>query len=552
MKIIVSKNINFTNVVVDNLDTKESIEEFFEATKEAKRYAISFFNIKVLPFEVLIRLNNLKELVNIEVNETVLKYYLQNLGFKAKLIQPSFEKKKKLFDKIVIGGSAGSLEKLIQIVKALPKSSISIFVIIHEKGDKKSHLKSILQKYTTNYNVEEAVSDTKVRHSTIYTIPADKHLHVLGDYIFLTDEDKKNFARPSISVSFKSLADEYASRLLAILLCGYGHDGSDVLKYLIKRNTSVLIENPDECKAQDMLTNAIKTKHFDYIMKIDEINDYILKYTKMYKINYDNLDIFLKNVYEKYGFDYRNYQREHIKRRVERFYIKYGFKDFSSMEKEVLNSESIFNDMFLDISINVTTFFRNPEMFKELRDEVMLKLESFTDIKVWCTGCSTGEEPYSIAIILKELGLLDKSLIYATDINQTVLQEAKNGLYSKNNFEIFKSHYKQSGGRESFSDYFDDYGDFVAVNDEIKEKVLFFQHNLVTDGILNEFQLILCRNVLIYFDSLLKNRTLELFLNSTSNYSFLVLGESENIRSSNWIECFDKKNNIYKKNGVIK
>lgn len=296
-----------------------------------------------------------------------------------------------------------------------------------------------------------------------------------------------------------------------------------------------------------MLENAIKTKNYDYVLDLVEISNFIKKQLEEEFISDENLKKFLSKVHKTYGYDYSGYNFKHLKRRIELFYNVLNSKSFFEFEKNVLSDITIFKDLFLNLSVNVTTFYRNPEVFKVLKEKILPKLDSFLDIKIWCAGCSSGEEPYSIAIFLKELGLLHKSIIYATDINDIILRNAKNALYSTQSYNIFLKHYYQAGGNESFSSYFKKHNNFVELKDEIKEKVLFFRHNLSIDGKVNDFQLIFCRNVIIYFDNELKDRVFKLFQDSLDSYGFLVLGESESLDKSKVFDNIDKKNKIYKR-----
>jgi len=548
MNIISHKQDNITKIIVQELDKKKDISHLISIMDDSELIEINFINIQIIPKAIILKLQEKKEITKIFTNESTLKSYLMNLGFDL-TFHNNYKNKFKTLDLqyLAIGGSAGSLAKFIEIVKNLPKSDLSVFIIMHQKADKESTLANILQRYTDDYVVKDAVSDTKVEPGVIYTAPPGKHMIVTGGFIFLTDEPRRNFSKPSISTSFESLAEEYKSTLLAVLVCGYGADGSDSLKTLNKNGSTIIIEDPQDCEAKAMLENAINTKIYDDVLPIKKIVSYI-----QFNINNDifskkQIEVFLKKIYDKYGYDYSGYNLKHIKRRIHLFYSTLKPKSFSDFENTVLNNKSVFKDLFLNISVNITTFYRNPEVFKILRNELLPKLDSFLDIKIWCAGCSSGEEPYSIAIFLKELGLLDRSLIYATDLNEVILKNAQNGLYSKNNYNTFLKHYYQAGGNESFSKYFDDHDDFVEVKSEIKDKILFFRHNLALDGKINEFQLIFCRNVIIYFDKDLKMKIFDLFKESLDSYGFLILGESESLLHHDKYNTIDEKNKIYKR-----
>lgn len=548
MNVISHEKNDILKIIVQEIEKKKDITETLELLEYKNSIEISFLNIQSLPKEIILRLKELNSRVKIYINEVTLKTYLMNLNFKLTYLENYKNNTKKLnLEYLALGGSAGSLKKFCEIIKNLPKSNISVFVIMHHKADQKSSLSSILQTQTEHYKVLEAKSDMKIEPATIYTAPPAKHLIVAGGFIFLTDEPKRNFSKPSISESFEYLSNEYKDNLLAILVCGYGADGSDALELLQINKTTVLIEEPKECEAKPMLENAIKTKNYDKILSLEEIHSYINNSLNHDLFSANELKTFLHEIYEKYGYDYRGYNIEHIKRRVKLFYGTLKPKNFQDFQNIILENKNIFKDLFLNISVNVTTFYRNPEVFNLLKKELLPKLDSFVDIKIWCAGCSSGEEPYSIAIFLKELGLLDKSLIYATDLNDIVLKNAQNGLYPKPSYKQFLKHYYQAGGSESFSKYFNDHGNFVEVKEEIKEKILFFRHNLVLDGKINDFQLIFCRNVLIYFDKELKNNIFKLFKESLDSYGFLILGESESLDLNNNFTTIDKKNKVYKR-----
>lgn len=549
MNMIVQEIGDKTKIIIEELEKKSQIEEFLKLLEKDTFFEINFLNIQSLPKSVVIKLHKIKDRILIFTNESILKSYLMNLGFELNYKDNYSNKIKTLeLEYIAIGGSAGSLKKFIEIIKKLPESNISVFIIMHQKADNQSSLSTILQTHTSHYKVVEAKSDMKVEPATIYTAPPGQHMIVAGGFIFLTNEPKRNFSRPSISTTFETLSNEYKSTLLAILVCGYGADGSDSLELLENNGTTVIVEDPSECEATAMLENAIKTKKYDYVFSMEDINNFILHSFNNEFFSNEDLEEFLEKVYKVYGYDYSGYSISHIRRRVHLFYSTLKPKNFMEFEKIVLTNKSIFKDLFLNISVNITTFFRNPQVFKTLRDELLPKLDSFIDIKIWCAGCSSGEEPYSIAIFLKELGLLDKSLIYATDINDVILKNAENGLFSKENYNLFLKHYYQAGGNQSFSKYFNNYDKFVEVKDELKEKILFFRHNLALDSKINDFQLIFCRNVIIYFDTELKNKIFKLFKDSLDSYGFLVLGESESLENHVDYKTIDKINKIYKRN----
>jgi len=267
------------------------------------------------------------------------------------------------------------------------------------------------------------------------------------------------------------------------------------------------------------------------------------------KIDEDLLILFLKSIKEKYGDDFLNYNFSMLKRRIRIHSIKLYIDNFNRYTQSVLNSSEIFDEMFTHFSINITEFFREPEQLKNFTEHIIPYLKTFPYLKIWCAGCSTGESPYTLSILLEEVGLLDKCQIYATDFNNQVLSRAKNGLYDIENLTEVSQRYISSGGKKKFEKYFIKKGKYYQIKKRIKEKILFFNHNLVTDGLINTFQLIICKNVVIYFNQELKNITINKFKQSLVYNGFLILGNSEYLPQSleKDFKLYIKKSKVYQK-----
>ncbi len=248
-----------------------------------------------------------------------------------------------------------------------------------------------------------------------------------------------------------------------------------------------------------------------------------------YEFSLEEVRGFLEKVYERYGYDYTNYDMASIMRRINVCMIKENSRAFSVFCQDVLRDPSVFEHLFQDLSINTTEFFRNPEVFLTLRNKILPYLNSYMHIKIWCAGCSSGQEAYSVAILLDELDMLHKAQIYATDINPYVIEEAKNGLYGIDTSKETIANYQMAGGTKCVTDYFDMKRDYFKVKDYLSKNVLFFQHSLTESGSLNEFEMILCRNVLIYFNHDLQGRVLQNFYQSLDRNGFLVLGKAESL-----------------------
>lgn len=244
-------------------------------------------------------------------------------------------------------------------------------------------------------------------------------------------------------------------------------------------------------------------------------------------INDEQVEVLINDVLEQYGYDFTGYSRASLKRRLLRLYGLDKQVSFAEFRYKINNDGLYFKRFVEQITVNVTEMFRDPGFYKTLRDKVLPSLGTYPFIRIWLAGCSTGEEAYSMAIILKELNLLNKSLIYATDINPTVLEKAAQGMFPLSQMKQYSENYITSGGIKDFSSYYSANYSLAKFDNELKAKMIFSTHNLVSDHSFNEFQLILCRNVLIYFDRDLQFKVLQLFDNSLDNLGYLALGTKE-------------------------
>ena len=258
----------------------------------------------------------------------------------------------------------------------------------------------------------------------------------------------------------------------------------------------------------------------------------------------------LETVYQKYGYDFRQYSQAHIRRRISIRMAMSGIADISQMQSKILNDEIFAANFLQDLSITVTEMFRDPGFYRSLRENVIPVLKTYPFIKIWHAGCSTGEEVYSMAIILQEEGLYDRTTIYATDFNQKALNQAKEGIFSNAMIKEYTANYQLSGGIEPFSNYFVSNYDNVIMNQSLKKNIVWANHNLVTDSVFAEVHMVLCRNVLIYFDKNLQNKVQKLFYNSLINGGILCLGSKESLRFTDLYEKYtelDKNQRIFKK-----
>lgn len=262
------------------------------------------------------------------------------------------------------------------------------------------------------------------------------------------------------------------------------------------------------------------------------------------------LQLLLQAIHLKYGYDFKNYAKASIKRRILQRLAQENLNNLAEMQHKILCDRDFFESLLLELSLNAAEMFRDPQVYAKLRYKVIPELKKFAHFKIWHVGCSTGEEVYSLAILLKEEGLYERAQIYATDMNKQLLKQAKDGIYNIKKLRQYTANYQKSGGLESFSDYYSAHYNHVVMNKSLKEHILFSDHNLTTDGVFGEMNLIMARNVLIYFNRELQNRALGLFSDSLPPGGFLCLGLKESIRLADcakYFQEFYKEEKIYLK-----
>lgn len=262
------------------------------------------------------------------------------------------------------------------------------------------------------------------------------------------------------------------------------------------------------------------------------------------------INVLLDAVFLRYGYDFRHYEYSSIKRRIVHRKNLLNLKNISELIPKIIYDQDYFNQFLFDMSVTVTEMFRNPIFFKTIREKIIPVLKTYPFVNIWHAGCATGEEAYSLAIILKEEGFYDKVQIYATDFNNNSIQIAKNGIYSLDNFKKYTTNYNNTGGKASLSDYYTAKYKSVKLHDSLKKNIIFTHHNLVTDGVFASMHLIICRNVLIYFNNELKNNVLSLFHESLNRSGFLCVGDSESLDFTAYSEKYETpftNKKIYKK-----
>lgn len=251
------------------------------------------------------------------------------------------------------------------------------------------------------------------------------------------------------------------------------------------------------------------------------------------------VELLLQAIFMRYHYDFRHYSRSSIHRRLEQLLQSRGFSSVSAVQERLLRDADFLPEILNFLTVPTSEMFRDPSYFASLRAQAIPFLKTWPSIKIWIAGCSTGEEVWSFAILLKEEGLLEKTILYATDINPESLEKAKRGIYSKEAVRKAHANYQQSDGTGSLSDYYSAAYDAVRFDSSLARNVVFSDHSLATDSVFAEVHLVSCRNVLIYFDRELQDRAIGLFKDSLVNQGFLGLGSKESLHFSRHKEAFE-------------
>lgn len=520
-----------------------------------KELELSFYDAELLPAEIIIAITELLNSglnVKIIVYRDLLAHALARLDLPAKkmasqpLIAPMQDIKA-----VVLAGSANSLDKILHIINCLPEAEVTVFIAQHISEDQTNLLDKLL-KVVTHYRVMMPQNLMPVEVGTIYVAPPGYHLRVAHGLVYLTHDRKIQFARPSIDVLFESIAGEYGNKALAVLLCGFGQDGVNGCAALKAADAWVILENSAECWEAGVLPSlAHQAGHFDHVLSCAAIASIIAVAVSGSKAAPTGFlqQLFLKAIKADYGYDLLGYQHDSLERRIKAMMLSFGNSSFCDFQRLVLSNAKLFQRLIAELSVSVSGFFRHPEQFQLLREETFPYLASFPLIKVWSAGCATGEEAYSLAILLREQGLLKKSRIFATDINPYLLDLAKMQLFPIKDLASSRKNYFSSGGPAEFDAYIKSYGYFFKMAGQSDERISFHCHSLVQDGVFNEFELIVCRNVLIYFDAEAQQKALQCFANSLHPDGFLLLGPQDGslsaARAAGFVPC-RKGSQLYK------
>jgi chemotaxis protein methyltransferase CheR len=263
----------------------------------------------------------------------------------------------------------------------------------------------------------------------------------------------------------------------------------------------------------------------------------------------EEIDLLLVDLLELYDYDFNYYSRESLKRRISKIFRLEKFDSFEAFRKRIQTDDTYIEHLVDRITVNVTEMFRDVDFFREMRNVIIPQFKNLAQIRIWHAGCSTGEEVFSMAILLHEAGLLDKTQFIGTDINPLVIEKARRGTYPLSLIQLYERNYAMSGGEMDFASYYTSNTNGGTFKRFLSEKVTFSAHNLASDIYINTFDLVVCRNVVIYFDKELRDRVFNLFDLSLQSKAFLALGEKETIKSSSISEKYtqESKEKIWKK-----
>jgi chemotaxis protein methyltransferase CheR len=270
------------------------------------------------------------------------------------------------------------------------------------------------------------------------------------------------------------------------------------------------------------------------------------------KIEDIEIRLLLEALYSRYHYDFRNYAMASVKRRLRQAREQLRFANISALQESLLHDPAMLPRILGYLTVQVSEMFRDPTYFRAIREKVVPHLRTYPSLKVWIAGCSGGEELYSFVILFREEGLEERTLFYATDINQDALRAAESGIFGLDRVQLFTENHRKSGGKSSLSDYYQAAYGRVSFDKSLRRNVVFSDHSLVTDAVFAEMHLISCRNVLIYFDRTAQDRAIGLFKDSLARKGFLGLGSKESLRFSQHAESFAdflREEKIYQRRG---
>ncbi len=466
------------------------------------------------------------------------------------------------FFKVAIGASSGGLESLNVFFDHLPSNSGMAYIIIqHLDPTRKSLLAELLAKHT-KMPVTEIKNKTELEPNTVYTIPPNKTLRVKNSTLLLSNITESSGKRTLINTFFNSLAEDQKEKAIGIILSGTGNDGTEGLAMIKKAGGLTIVQDLKTSKYKGMPQCAISANAHDYILEPIEMPNCIMK-TKPRKIFHQHalteltvptehqLKIILSLIHHQTGYDFLNYKTNTIIRRIHKRITTNQIHDIEDYISLLKNNTTEVTNLYNDFLIGVTTFFRDKEVFKKIEQKIIPQLlinaKQKKEIRIWVCGCSTGEEAYTLAMLCKEA--LDKNnstarvTIFATDIDKQAIAIARNAYYSASivanisQTRLALHFIKKEKG--------------FQIKKEIRQMVVFANHNIISDPPFSKMDMITCRNLLIYLNSDLQKKIIPIFHYSLNNDGALILGKSESLGDfENSFSIFDSKLKIYNKKSI--
>ena len=457
---------------------------------------------------------------------------------------------------VVIGSSAGGIEALSQLVSTLPEDfSAPIVAVQHLSPDRESHLREILERRSTLpvMTLEEHTT-LPLESGVIFVVPADWHVNITDSEIHL-QEDSAGRPKPSIDLIFDSAAEMYGERLIAVVLTGTGSDGTAGARAVKKAGGTVIIQNPETAAHPDMPRSLAPTT-VDIVANLEEIGPILHDLLVGIEVparpdEKKKLESFLEDVRTSYGIDFSSYKTPTIMRRLQRRIVATDSRDLDGYVQYLEEHPEEYQRLINAFLIKVTEFFRDRELFDFLRDELVPELiekarEGGNQLRIWSAGCATGEEPYSLAILISE-ALGDESdhfnvRIFATDLDEEAVSFARQGLYPKAALADVPEEY--------IDRYFIEEDGSYRVKKRVRGMIVFGQHDLAQRAPFPRVDLVVCRNVLIYFTKELQKRTLQLFAYALRDGGYLLMGKSESPSPlGEFFALHDKDHKIYHRQG---
>jgi len=458
-----------------------------------------------------------------------------------------------------MGASAGGIQAFQEFFQNLPaKSGIAFVVILHLSPDHDSNLAQVLQA-STKMPVRQVTEKIKIEPDHVYVVPPNQHLTMKDDSIIVSPNLQTEDRRAPVDIFFRTLAEEHGSRAVTVILSGTGANGSMGLKRVKEKGGVVFVQNPREAEFNDMPRNAIATGFVDEVLNVAEIPAKIIAY----KNSWGKLEISeivenrtqdqqhaLREIFAdiriRTGHDFTNYKRPTLLRRIERRINIHNLPDLPSYVNYLKHTQEETTALIKDLLISVTNFFRDKKAFEVIENEVLpIILKGKTadkQVRIWVAGCATGEEAYSLAILCAEktAGLIDapKILIFATDIDEAAIAQAREGLYNITELADVSP--------ERLRRYFVKQGDEYRIRREVRETVMFAIHNFLKDPPFSRLDLVSCRNVMIYLNNVAQERVAETFHFALNPGGFLFLGSSESVDgATDLYATFNRENHIF-------